>query len=230
MEYNLRAYVDELFESAPKTQRAYELKVELTQNLLDKYHALLEEGRSPEDAYNLTVLSIGDVRELFDGLEDGPPPERPAAVPATDLERRSAAVTAVAVMLFILSVVPVIVLGYAGGMLGWEWMSVLGVALMFVMIAGGVGLLIYHHNTRPKKRPEPQNVVSDFRQWQARADGDRQLLKAIRSAYWPLVLAVYFLLSFGTGKWHVTWIIFLIAPAVDGVIKSLLTLRGSDRK
>ena len=31
MEYRIRAYVDELFESAPRTQRAYELKIELTQ-------------------------------------------------------------------------------------------------------------------------------------------------------------------------------------------------------
>ena len=63
MEYRLRAYVDELFQSAPRTQRAYELKVELTQNLLDKYFALLSEGKSEDDAYNLTVMSM--VRRLW---------------------------------------------------------------------------------------------------------------------------------------------------------------------
>ena len=48
MEYRIRAYVDELFESAPRTQRAYELKIELTQNLIDKYYALVSEGKSEQ--------------------------------------------------------------------------------------------------------------------------------------------------------------------------------------
>ncbi len=226
MEYNLRAYVDELFQNAPRTQKAYELKVELTQNLLDKYHALLNEGKSPEDAYNITVMSIGDVRELFEGLEDGPVPSQPAYIPPVDGAKRSAAVTSIAVMLYILSVVPVIVVSSVfPGELG----GVLGVVLMFVMIAAATGLLIYNHSTKPKPAPRPNTVVSDFRQWQDQSNSRKQLLKAIRSAYWPLVLAVYFLLSFGTGKWHITWIIFLIAPAVDGIIRAVLTLSGHDQ-
>ena len=83
MEYNIRSYVDELFQNAPRTQKAYELKVELTQNLLDKYHALLAEGKSPEDAYSLTVVSIGDVRERFEGLEDSPVGTEPVYIPVT---------------------------------------------------------------------------------------------------------------------------------------------------
>lgn len=218
MEYNIRAYVDELFQNAPRTQKAYELKIELTQNLLDKYNALLNEGKSPEDAYNLTVMSIGDVRELFDGLDDGPAPAAPSYFPPEGTERRNAAVVSIAVMLYILSVVPVIVLGSIG--IG----EVLGVVLMFVMIAAATGLLVYHHAAKPKKKPAPGTVVQDFKTWQNQNHSHKQLLKAIRAAYWPLVVALYFLLSFGTGKWYITWVIFLIAPAVDSVIKAVLTL------
>ena len=50
MEYNIRAYVDELFRDAPDTQRAYEMKVELVQNLVDKYNDLVASGKSEEDA------------------------------------------------------------------------------------------------------------------------------------------------------------------------------------
>lgn len=224
MEYNIRAYVDDLFQNAPKTQKAYELKVELTQNLLDKYHALIEEGKSPEDAYKLTVVSIGDVRELFAGLEDGPVQSAPTYIPPADGASRRGAVTAIAVMMYILSVMPVIVFGSIG------ILETLGVALMFVMIAAATGLLIYNHATKPAKEPKGGTVVEDFKQWQSRNDSNKQLLKAIRSAYWPLVLAVYFLLSFGTGKWSVTWIIFLIAPAVDGIIKAVLTLSDPNSK
>lgn len=223
MEYNLRAYLDELFQNAPRTQKAYELKVELTQNLLDKYHALIAEGKSEQEAYNLTVMSIGDVRELFAGLEDGPVQSQPVYIPPVDGAKRSAAVTSIAVMLYILSVVPVIVLG---SLFPAEIGGTLGVVLMFVMIAAATGLLIYNHATRPKKQPSPNTVVADFKAWQNQTDSRQGLLKAIRSAYWPLVLALYFLLSFGTGMWHVTWILFLIAPAVFGIIKAVITLNG----
>lgn len=223
MEYNIRAYVDELFQNAPHTQKAYELKVELTQNLLDKYRALLEEGKSPEEAYNLTVMSIGDVRELFDGLGDDPVQQQPVYYPPADDAKRRAITTAGAVMMYIFSPAPLIALSIVD-------QPGVGMLLFFLMIAAATGLLIFNHMTKPKKGAVPANVVQDFRQWQYKNDSRKQLLKSIRSAYWPLVLALYFVLSFGTGKWHITWVLFLIAPAVDGIIKSVLMLSDPNNK
>lgn len=224
MEYNIRAYVDDLFQNAPRTQKAYELKIELTQNLIDKYYALIGEGKSEQDAYNLTVMSIGDVRELFAGLDEGPVQSGPVYIPPEDTSKRSAAVTAIAVMMYILSVVPVIVLGAIG------IFETLGVVLMFLMIAAATGLLIYNFATKPKRNMPDGTVVSDFKQWQTQNTQRKQLLKAIRSAYWPLVVAVYFLISFATMKWNITWVIFLIAPAVDSIIKAVFTLTDPNNK
>lgn len=232
MEYRIRAYVDELFQSAPRTQRAYELKIELTQNLLDKYFALLSEGKSQEDAYNLTVMSIGDVQELFAGLqEEGeapvPPVVQPIAVPGSS---RSALVVTIAVMLYILSVVPLIGLTALFG--EYSAAPTLGVILMFVMIACATGMLIYNHMTKPKNVdiPMPATVVEDFKQWQSGKSQKKQLMKSIRAAYWPLVLAFYFLVSFGTGKWYITWVVFLIAPAVDSIINAVLSLQDKNTR
>lgn len=222
MEYNIRSYVDDLFQNAPRTQKAYELKIELTQNLIDKYNALVAEGKTQQDAYNLTVMSIGDVRELFDGLEEGPVQSGPVYIPPVDGAKRSGAITAIAVMMYILSVVPVIVLG--------DLLPVVGVVAMFVMIAAATGLLVYNHATKPKRQNDRGTVVSDFKQWQTQTSSRKQLLQAVRAAYWPLVLALYFLLSFTTGKWYITWVIFLIAPAVDAIIKAVLTLTDSNVK
>lgn len=233
MEYRIRAYVDELFQQAPRTQRAYELKVELTQNLLDKYFALLSEGKSQEDAYNLTVMSIGDVQELFAGLEEGPGenPAPPPMAPPPPGANRSALVVTLAVMLYILSVVPLIGLSALFGD-RYESAPIIGLILMFVIIAAATGLLIYNHMTKPKAQPYvmPGTVVQDFKEWQSGKSQKKQLMKSIRSAFWPLVLALYFLLSFGTGKWYITWIIFLIAPAVDSIISATLTLQDKNMK
>lgn len=226
MEYNIRAYVDELFENAPKTQKAYELKIELTQNLIDKYYALVGEGKSQQDAYNLTVLSIGDVRELFEGLDDG---NMPAAAPGPmrqdNATRRRAAITAIAIMMYVVSVVPVIVLGSIPGV------GIFGVVIMFLLIAAATGLLVYTSMSKPRgDGAAPGTVVADFKEWQTKNTKRNQMLKAVRSAFWPLVVAFYFLLSFTTGAWHITWIIFLISPAVDAIIKAVFTLTDDGRK
>lgn len=231
MEYRIRAYVDELFESAPRTQRAYELKIELTQNLLDKYFALLSEGKSQEDAYNLTVMSIGDVQELFDGLEEDGPIPSPVPQPVQPAApNRHALVVTIAVMLYILSVVPLIALS---AIFPYNDLApIAGVVLMFVFIASATGLLVYHHMTKPKAQPMvmPGTVVEDFKQWQSGKSKKKQLMKSIRAAFWPLVLAFYFLISFGTGKWYITWVVFLIAPAVDSIISAVLTLQDKNAK
>lgn len=44
--------------------------------------------------------------------------------------------------------------------------------------------------------------------------------KAYQSAFWLIVVAVYFLISFGTGAWYITWIIFLIGAATEQIVKA----------
>ncbi|NME82012.1 hypothetical protein [Clostridium sp. SM-530-WT-3G] len=47
-----------------------------------------------------------------------------------------------------------------------------------------------------------------------------RIIRAILSSYWPTVVAVYFLLSFTLEIWDISWIIFLIAPAVRKFLSS----------
>ena len=39
---------------------------------------------------------------------------------------------------------------------------------------------------------------------------------------WSLIVALYLIISFLTGAWHITWIIFLIGGAVDSLLKAVL--------
>lgn len=220
MEYKIREYMDSLFESAPRTQRAYELKIELTQNLIEKYYAFVGEGKSSEEAYNLTVGSIGDVRELFAQLEDdenGQPVPQPVYYPQPQVNQRRVLCRVLAIMLFILCPVPAII---ANELFASEGLGAIG---LFMMIAAGAGLLVYDRLTHPKPaQPAPGTVVEDFRQWQQGKAKKTHWRAAFNGAYWPLVVAFYFLLSFGTGRWYITWVVFLIAPAVGVIINTLL--------
>ena len=52
--------------------------------------------------------------------------------------------------------------------------------------------------------------------------GGRPMLKAVESGFWVLVVAVYFLLSFLTHRWDITWIIFIAAPAVSAILHAAI--------
>lgn len=61
MEEKLKRYVDDIFENAPKTKKAYELKEEITSNLTDKYNDLV---KSDFDLYsNMSSLDKKMVKE-----------------------------------------------------------------------------------------------------------------------------------------------------------------------
>ena len=68
MENKLRAYMDHLFQDVPNTKKAVEVKEEILQNIVDKYHDLVAEGKSEEAAYNIAIASIGDLDELLASL------------------------------------------------------------------------------------------------------------------------------------------------------------------
>ena len=63
MEEKLRAHMDELFRNAVPTEQTREIKEEILQNITDKYHDLLAEGKSEQAAYQIAISGIGDLDE-----------------------------------------------------------------------------------------------------------------------------------------------------------------------
>ncbi len=208
----LYAYIDSIFEQAPCTQKAIELKEEIRQNSTEKYEDLLTQGKTEEAAYNITVASMGDIGELIGSLRG----DTAAAAPPVDkTRRRSALLTAIAISLYILSVVPCILLQD----------DMIGPVLLFVMVALATGLLIYNHMSAPKYRKREDTMVEEFREWSDQHSRDRQIFKAVSSALWSLTAVIYILVSFLTMAWHITWVIFLVAGAIEGIIKAIFDLR-----
>lgn len=212
MEDKLRRYVDGLFARTAPTKKAVELKEEMLQNLHDKYNDLISEGKTPEAAYNIAVAGIGDVSGLLDELETDVHDEQWLVEYETG-RRKSALLTAIAVMLIILSPLPLIILALSG------YNSVrIGVPSFFVLVACAVGLLIYNNMTKPRYSRNTDTVVAQFREWQAGANDRKSLRRAISSALWSVLVALYFIISFWTFAWHITWIIFLVGASIEAFI------------
>ncbi len=220
MEDKLRAYMDEVFAGVKKTRKAVELKEEILQNILDKYHDLLEEGKSPEAAYNIAIASLGDMDEILRVLEKETQDYQ--YVPSEEIsaaKKKSALLMSIAIGLYILLAVPVTLAGMTG-----QYME-LGVALLFICVALATGLLIYNNMTKPRFHKEDETLLNEFREWKADKDSRNSSRKAVTSAMWALITAFYFLISFMTMAWHITWIIFLIGAALEAIIRAVYEIR-----
>ena len=213
MENNIRSYVDEIFYDTKPTKKAVELKEEMIQNLQEKYRDLVSEGKTAEAAYNIVIAGIGDVSSLLSELEG----DR-AAYSAINEEtrRKSAMFTSIAVAMYILAVLPVLILR-----------NVNGVIVLIAMAAIATGLLVYNSIVRPSPDDDDDEdtMVGNFREWQSGARERKVMNRAISSALWSITVAAYFIISFTTGAWHVTWVIFLIAAAMEYLIKAFSTLK-----
>lgn len=210
MKEKIRRYIESIFEQAPKTKQAMELKEEILQNILDKYDDLIADGVSEEVAYNNAIASIGNVDELFDTLHMQM--DEFYQYPAYELDKRrqrSAAIMAIAVMMYIVSLIPVILFDE----------STLAVCLMFIIIALATGMIIYDQKT--KIRHPKLEMQQEHEAWQEKYDDTKKLRRAINSCLWLCITAFYFWISFETGAWHMTWILFLIGGAIEEVIKAL---------
>ena len=205
----LRETLDNLFQDAPNTRRALELKEEILQNLTDKYNDSIAQGHTPETAYNLAVASVGEVNVLIEDLKKETWQD-PGAVKA---RQKSAIFVSIAVMFYILCPVPLIVLGNTQGLVA-----------LFSMVAVATGLIIYNSLTKPRYAKQEDSVVEDFKQWNSENKNRKQAFKAISSALWTVTVALYMVISFTTGAWHISWIIFLIASALTSVLKAIFDL------
>jgi len=208
MNEKLRRYIDDLFAKAPSTVRAVELKEELYQNLTDKYNDLITEGKSEESAFNIAIASIGDVDSLISGLSS----EKNVVNDAS--KKRSALITSIAIALYILCPVPVILL-----------QDEMGVIALFLFVAIATAMLIYNGVTRERYVKADDTMVEDFKEWKHQGKQKNKAVDAIVGSFWLIAVCVYMVVSFMTGAWYITWIIFLIAAAISSMIRGLFMLK-----
>lgn len=215
MKDKLRNFIESLFEDAPKNKQTIELKEEMLQNLIDKYNDLVDSGKSSEAAYNIATASIGDIHELIRQIEKREE-NNPLFEQNYDKGRkRFTLLLSISVMLYILCVVPVILLED----------SVLGVVIMFVMVAIATGLILYNNMTKPKYLKKDSTVVEEFKEWKANSTEKNTLYQSITKVMWSCITILYFIVSFLTMAWHITWIIFLIGSAIQGIIRAIFELK-----
>lgn len=220
MEQKLRDYVYSLFADAPPTAHMQEVREEICANVLERYRDLRASGASEQAAFESAQRSVGDVSEIIRNLqiEDQ---WQPSPVDLA-LQQKMSVYKSIGVALFILSPLLLIVCSVANN-------PILGLVFLFSCIAAGTALCVYAANMKPTaasaavpSQLSPEEA-EEFQQWRAeRISGERRM-KTYKGILWPLVVAAYFVISFATGAWYITWIIFLIGAALESLIRALTT-------
>lgn len=237
MHDEIREYIEEQFRGIPETEQTAEMREEILRNTIDRFDELCAEGVSEYEAYYKATHSVGDVKEMFSaaGAEDAP--DYSAYAEEIREYKRSRAVTlCAAIVLYILCILPLMLLSETAAV------ATIAPALMFVMIAIATALLIYRAKTadqqlediiryssgdyddedKPKAK-KAHHDKSDKKRWHS------SVLRTVKGTIESLSVAVYLIVSFFTGAWHITWLIFIISWAVGNVIKACDDLIASGK-
>ena len=212
MRDQLIQYVSLLFAG---TENCEDIRQEILQNTLDRYDDLVAQGKSPESAYRQAICGIGDISEILSGEQtftasprtNEPEPE--ADTPTKKLLRT------IAIALYILCAAPLIILSEFG-------MDNLGLCCTLAVVAVATVLILLGKKNGPGEDTQEHTASA---QAQETSESPRQeLRKSIKSLIWAIGLAAYFIVSFSTGAWYVTWVIFPIIGAVQGLVIACLDL------
>ena len=148
----IRNYLESMFAQLPNTPEVWRAKDELLQMMEDRYHDLLEEGKSENEAVGTVIAEFGNLDEVADTLgivtfirnpeaaEDRPEMTLPEAEEMIDSCSVTGLMRGLAVFLFIISPV-----GYnlADSFFRQAGFTVGGLIFMTVCVVAGIGLLVF---------------------------------------------------------------------------------------
>lgn len=210
----LRTHINTLFENAPATRAAFELKEELLSNSLERYEDLIAGGMPFEEALENVIESIGNVDDLIAALPD----EEPRPGPELEQARRvaTARTTAIAVGLYIFAAIVLIASPFFPSTGNFD-STVLGLIVALFICIIPTCMLVYNAKRWPSYKKQEDTVVESFKQWNSETQKVKSLRGAISSLIWTVTLAAYFIISFLTMAWYITWVMFLIAAFLEAL-------------
>ena len=209
MREQLIQYVNLLFAGVSDSE---DIKQEILQNTLDRFDDLVAQGKSPEAAYRLAISGIGDISEILGStVKKASIPlyePIPEIKPETEEDIKRKKIRAVAVAMYILCALPLIILGDLG-------FDNLGLCLTLALVACATYLMLI----TSKKDDEDEAVEKQ------KEEIKHPLKESIGNIIWIVGLIAYLGISFSTGAWYITWLIFPIMACARGLSDAIIDLK-----
>ena len=253
MKKKIKEYIDLIFAEAPECAKTREMKEEMYANVSERYDDLINEGKSEGVAYNICISGIGDISELIEEIkrEQGEYGKAEQTVPTesqkvervftaeekAEIEKyrvRRGVMNSVAISLYILCWLPLVLLSSLAEALGGnaDVISIIGLAVMMVMIAVATVLMIMKSSIKPVcLKGVKASEYTESEEVESRSDKKtvkrrNPVLRALGGALWGSAIVAFLLFGTFLGAWHPAWMLFLIATALDNVIEAIFELAG----
>ena len=127
---------------------------------------------------------------------------------------------AVAILLYICCVIPVIII-----------QNSLGVCLMFAIAGVATALIILRPSDTRYDDERNENRYERHADRVKYHDAHDELKSRCTALVFTLTLAAYLIVSFLTSAWYITWIAFPMAAAISGIVRAVIDLtRGDNNK
>lgn len=92
---------------------------------------------------------------------------------------------------------------------------ILGFCIFLIIIAVATGIIVYNSIVNKKEKHELTK--------------EEKTIKQINEIISIISVIIYFLVSFITMAWHITWIIFIINGLIEEIVKLIFMLKGGDK-
>ena len=212
MREQLIQYVKLLFAGTPNSE---DMQQEILQNTLDRYDDLIDQGKTPEAAYRLAISGIGDVNEILGAAS-------PAAEEAENVDyrgrplpsARQKTMRAVAIAMYICCAIPLFILGNVGD-------GVIGLSITCLLVAAATALIVLSSDGSSKENEKEAAVPQQLTPTQ-------ELRQAVQKTLSTVALVLFLVVSFLTGAWYITWLIFPIMGAVRGIVFACMDLKEAN--
>ena len=129
-------------------------------------------------------------------------------------------IIAVSVVLIIFSVIPLI----AAGLLESDDYTM----VLFVVLLLGVTMFSVYALVRSSLKMDAYKTLLNIQKRTQRSSIEKRA-ESYEAIYWPIIVAIYLGVSFVTGRWTLTWIIWPVAGVLSAIIPEIAKLREKNQ-
>lgn len=169
-----------------------------------------DEEKSQEDESE--KFDLNEARKhLFTRGKDDDDDEDYENMTASQIKRKSAEVVSSSILIFFIAIAFAAI-----GTAVMEWNPVVVGCVFLVLIGLGVTRIVKHYMSIPNKEKTKEEEKED------------KLVKTINDIIGAVGLVTYFVISFATMAWHITWVIFIICGILGEIVKLIFAIKGGD--